>query len=823
MYGDAPDKPSPNIKLVYTSHVSATAAVQQINAVYANAQHKHQISLVSKEGTPYTKEVTPLAVLSKGALLELSTKVEVTLPTPESVQKAIGGLPPGSKVTFSTSFKVAHASRHSSNIDMVRGNLASRHPGCRIEVNVSTIERKADLVFPSSRFGQLLGNMKTHQLEAKHDVRITIPRKGSPPSDCAIVLGSPDRITQLLSELNALFKLSSPATTRNHHDRSADGAQIQLQSSSPDDLMVVYKSMRQALSPTVVAAASGRQSGLFNDLQSAGALRGWADELNLELEVKAEQGAVLTPHDPIQSIKLHGSKINAGEFLRRVADASDEFESRCLFAALPASAVCLFQPGRVGAERLKGYQESFRRCHIQFCPSPPGVEISWPADFVGAEKAKLKAAYQKLLAEFKGKEAGAAEDADGCVFCGKRTRFRASLCGHHFCVECVESTAKTNAAAGLGAVLCKSRECKRPVLPADIQPAMGARWSGFVKELIETLLAAGSPQTRGLAFCPNPSCGKICKKANAYVKCHHCSAQVCTACNVCDDADHASNDCAGFQSYVRRRATQGQFYLDLEAAAKKFVASEWPCDMPAYDVVYINPAMDRLRKAPSESSFSRGVHKVGATKVNQNGQFAWHGTMPDAVAPICHDGFDVKRRSGQAYGRGEYFGVTASVSMGYCRNGKHMLVCYLIHGSHFSTHGTYCYVVDNPLDKSLTYCMPVAVVAFNGGAVPKFTTPVAVPTLRATAEETAVGTHECADQTEEQTECQFRWHWMQDNQSLEPYTDDFNAMIEGMHDQHRHRGGPAECLSEPIRRYNNDKLQQYRIDFTRLIQTNNST
>ena len=36
-----------------------------------------------------------------------------------------------------------------------------------------------------------------------------------------------------------------------------------------------------------------------------------------------------------------------------------------------------------------------------------------------------------------------------------------------------------------------------------------------------------------------------------------------------------------------------------------------------------------------------------------DGLEGFHGTHPDAVIPICQDGFDKSRRAGQVYGAGE--------------------------------------------------------------------------------------------------------------------------------------------------------------------------
>ena len=55
-------------------------------------------------------------------------------------------------------------------------------------------------------------------------------------------------------------------------------------------------------------------------------------------------------------------------------------------------------------------------------------------------------------------------------------------------------------------------------------------------------------------------------------------------------------------------------------------------------------------------------------------KLVFHGTPSENIPSICKTGLDPKRRTGQAHGKGEYFGQSMDVSKGYCRNGRHMLV-----------------------------------------------------------------------------------------------------------------------------------------------------
>ena len=68
---------------------------------------------------------------------------------------------------------------------------------------------------------------------------------------------------------------------------------------------------------------------------------------------------------------------------------------------------------------------------------------------------------------------------------------------------------------------------------------------------------------------------------------------------------------------------------------------------------------------------------------------AFHGTPEKNIASICQNGYDPKLRSGQQYGKGEYFATTPDVPMNYCRGGKKIILNELLlgqHGTHHTKH-----------------------------------------------------------------------------------------------------------------------------------------
>jgi hypothetical protein len=122
--------------------------------------------------------------------------------------------------------------------------------------------------------------------------------------------------------------------------------------------------------------------------------------------------------------------------------------------------------------------------------------------------------------------------------------------------------------------------------------------------------------------------------------------------------------------------------------AKTWAQKEWPETLPNIKFVRPNPGL--VKGCPSVQKFARAVNKLAKGKVGgrqavlDEGMFAWHGTRSDAgVAGICHEGFDPKRRAGQACGPGEYFAPAhrAEVSLGYSGGASgngHMIVALIL-------------------------------------------------------------------------------------------------------------------------------------------------
>lgn len=120
-----------------------------------------------------------------------------------------------------------------------------------------------------------------------------------------------------------------------------------------------------------------------------------------------------------------------------------------------------------------------------------------------------------------------------------------------------------------------------------------------------------------------------------------------------------------------------------------------------------NKRLDRLFRATAHNL----QHELGRTSDMIDG---WHGTSEQNIVSIARHGFDTSRRSGQAYGAGEYFAKNPQVSLGYCRGGAFMFLCKLLLGE-ADVHHTWVdemkYYVVKQYD-GMVQALPVYLVQF---------------------------------------------------------------------------------------------------------------
>ena len=297
-----------------------------------------------------------------------------------------------------------------------------------------------------------------------------------------------------------------------------------------------------------------------------------------------------------------------------------------------------------------------------------------------------------------------------------------TACGHRVCWRCMQPRVQ-NPKGPVSArypACCPVRGCNAPLRPSDLGP--------HAKEELEQVairqlsnprngLGAVACQLCGAGLIPQPLHGSP-QRGGYVATCSGCGEDSCFLCGVEATWHAGDTSCKEARRSKKLGINWGGQRDTIIQGAKDFVATNWTGIDSKVNTITVNPYLWDP-KCGAMSAFAAAVKRNGGTTP---GMYGWHGTgSREAVVAIAKDGLDVKRRSGQVHGPGEYFGIQATTSAGYDKIGN-MLLFWVINGPVTKTAGTYAYVVNNPSNEEM-HCVPVLTVTF------KDKPPVAFPSV----------------------------------------------------------------------------------------------
>jgi len=227
------------------------------------------------------------------------------------------------------------------------------------------------------------------------------------------------------------------------------------------------------------------------------------------------------------------------------------------------------------------------------------------------------------------------------------------------------------------------------------------------------------------------------------------------------------------------------------------------------DTLRINSELEK--GCPCGKKFLRALKTIGLNpdnpeKVYSQGIFGWHGTRTEqGVAGIAHNNFDPSRRSGQAYGPGEYCAKKPDYSQNsYWGNTNTLFVVFILKNNPCYTENEH-YVVNNPTHGNEMYMVPILIATFNQQ------TPIAITCNNVSHQRTDVIT----------------WEWKADNQWEaygvgQDFPENLQISIEDSFQKYKtHVGASTVALS--LKRLNDKNTENYLIDFKSKNQTNSKT
>lgn len=433
-----------------------------------------------------------------------------------------------------------------------------------------------------------------------------------------------------------------------------------------------------------------------------------------------------------------------------------------------------------------------------------------------------------------------------CCFCADSDPDgESSLCGHRFCTPCLVREASNK----LGPICCSY--CSQ-VIPIRHFPQVSLR--NMLKSSLRYALENAPQGTNSvsspisvhlqlaqtISFCPNPECDRVGARpaaSSSYSKCEDCGVMACSLCGTCNQSLHENCTCAEFGKKMQENSVTKHLEA-LFVSAEKFADSSVDVSLGRVVERIRNPSLQR--GCPAVLRFVRGLLAKGGVSMLSQVIFAWHGTNYSAIPSICEHGFDPNRRSGQAYGIGEYFGITAVTSSGYARPStlsNVILLAALLQVPETSVNrGTpFCHIVNNPLHWTHTYCIPLLVVRFSGSTnhrslsiqadlkfntsaaeVPfSFLAPPELPNLSSSSASSSLSASTINTSV-------FYWRWRDDNGPVS-YSSEHSLLLETAY--HAFHGGSQAAVKVQLssKRLNDGIIGNYEVDISKMKQFNLKT
>jgi hypothetical protein len=616
---------------------------------------------------------------------------------------------------------------------------------------------------------------------------------------------------------------------------------VEFRGGRPSGVGAAAQLLRDVTAPAI-AYFRQREERTFVAEEAGGARSAWAgsrlERLALELDCVAEVDWIELDRRGdrragVTRVRVYGPGHKAGALIREIGNRFDRFRDR--YEAVPVEEAV----AGLLADRVSGVMGRIRTalaekqlpCEvtIAYLPFDRSIELyARPAEGAPAAVATATVVVRDVLLE-QGVAADrkrSGEDASGpgqiCCYCGRgrdtgEALGRLKICGHGFHRSCLGREVST-----AWTVPIDCAECDTPIHVHDLGTCSEDRLASMVKTAAVEFVTSGRAPC-GIAVCPAEGCTCLSVSASQYDRCPECRKEVCSRCGSVDNKFHRGVSCEKARELEERAGSLDAEIQAIAQRAEKWARDQWAVYQGMNVWAQVLNRFDLVQgvlngTALAFQRFKAGLETLSTPDALESGIFAWHGTSEAGIMGICDEGFDPGRRCGQAYGPGEYFGVSPATSGGYASSSSRMIVTYILPGAHLRTQDQYstnwARIVKNPVHWKWSFCLPVAVVSYGS-----ITTP---PAFR-------LGVDAACDNEDSISgswNAPWRWSWQENDGKWHFYRDRENSMLESMHDSYL-GGGPSSVQTDKIERVlkgaTPEREAVYVIDFKGMKQRNQTT
>jgi hypothetical protein len=507
--------------------------------------------------------------------------------------------------------------------------------------------------------------------------------------------------------------------------------------------------------------------------------------------------------EPIRvQLQVFGPTIALGAFSAKLRSFFDEAEQAVCHIPIPRPV-----PFRQQKYLRQKFAKGFPGSQLFFRPA------AITGEYLPQQMAKATRSYDAFETSFiqaVSELCGTLPDAR-CVGCDSRSQLVLYHCGCSICSLCLSGLCADPANA---TICCPG--CQTPVSIRDILAALPDKDSG--EQMLLTLAKRQMLRNPAATWSVCPACDTFQPRTGSYKLCASCSHGWCDACGS-ESIAHAGLSC---DSLRQHSGTVASFIEKIFARCDQFARDNWTADVAPITDIHLNPGL--MSGCPSMLRFAACAQEEDGPLDPDKLTLAFHGSHDHVLPNICHDGFDPHRRSGQAYGAGEYFGTNLKTSLGYTYNNlasasgrrSGRIIIAAIIPKHIVKHvPDFCYVVGNDVMWTTAANLPVCIVSF-GTDAPKWIDPPSppVPVRMLPAPPLLIGEPMTAA-------APARWKWQDGD--FYPYTEDVSAGIEARYQAFMAGSISPYFVAENVTRLLDDRKDDYVVDLSTMKQKNRRT
>lgn len=686
-------------------------------------------------------------------------------------------------------------------------------------------------------------------------------------------------LVSISSKYNCTFEIDKQKNKFSKQANKEPFTKVIFKGAPPIIVGKASKDLLKIIAPLSIRFPTKQQKALIKEIDDLNLFDQWDETLGLEHKTFEDDKS-----GDIFKLEVYGNQISQGVYMANILQYSDGFNARYQTIPVPNDSKFLFCKNRSGDLFLKKLNKKFKNNAIVSFEIFENLIQIYIKPKVALTISSIQMEVQKFLKDCSSEKENKNldETLNPCVFCQKSGGQPFLICGHHYCSNCLANEIRNNCQNVNQLVNLECPECKNIISIKDLKFSMSDE--DFQREAQNLAISFLSINNSfSMAPCPGYNCESLKLKNSGYSICNWCETESCALCGEQNNNYHKDRSCSERKeaqrlAYIKENMTKclvqncvalrekkystcficktpscpvcgsentplhidktchdykeavkkkfnGVDLPNIIQKAKKFIEDEWDSiQLGRPKRIEINPGL--IANCPSMQKFCSAVLLLGEN-VLSNGFCAWHGTNSEGgVIGICYDGFDPSRRSGQAYGPGEYFGQASTASHSYAGNSNRMIVTFILKVPQVSTQGNFCYIVNNPKDFKLSFNLPVIVLNYKDQLPPiKF---LGVEFLKA---EEKIIKKEVNDKSKSLTfpvnnqawTLIFRWFWLTDSRTFQPYNDHISLMIEKEFVLFQEGKRDHKFITPPITRFIDDVPQIYFIDFKEQLQINSKT